>query len=65
MEKIKAIWRAMQSFAHSHEKIFHHAHNTTHLAYFSMVAAHGPYHWAAAVLLILGILSWILHVEAE
>lgn len=65
MEKIKQKWHAAQAWVHKHEKVFHHAHNVTHLSYFSMVATHGPYHWAAAVLLILGIVGWVLHVEVE
>jgi hypothetical protein len=62
MDKIKNIWHHIQDYVHRHEKAFHRTHNVTHLSYFAMVATHSAYHWAAAALLILGIISWALHI---
>lgn len=60
--RLKASWTAVQAYVQKHEKLFHRTHNVTHLSYFTMVATHGPYHYAALALLILGIISWALHL---
>lgn len=60
--RLRAAWNSVQAYVHVHEVLFHRTHNITHLSYFTMVAAHGPYHYAALALLILGIISWALHL---
>jgi hypothetical protein len=65
MGKIKLLWSRVQHCVHSHEKAFHRTHSVTHLSYFAMVATHSAYHWAAAALLILGIIGWVLHLGEE
>ncbi len=56
-------WKEAQDFAHRHHEACHRAHHGTHLAYFYMVASHGPYHIAAMALLILGDVFWLFKLE--
>jgi hypothetical protein len=56
-------WAACQNFAHIHHMAFKRTHHATHLAYFSMVASHGPYHIAALALLVMGIAFWLVKLE--
>jgi len=60
---IKDRWEQCQHFAHNHHMAFKRTHHATHLAYFSMVASHGPYHIAALALLVMGIVFWLVRLE--
>ncbi len=57
-------FRKCREAIQAHATAWKHAHNATHLAYFATVASHGPYHYAALALLVLGIVFWLAHVEA-
>lgn len=55
--------KKLRCYAIRNSHKFHRTHNFLHLMYFSFVAVGGPYDWAAAALLIVGVASWILHLE--
>lgn len=58
-------WDAISSFAHRHHIACKRLHHGTHLCYFFMVGMHGPYHYAALALLVLGIAMWVVKLEVE
>lgn len=59
-----ARWLAsIREHAHRHHRAYHVAHNSTHVSYLTLVATHGPYSYAAAALLVIVVLGWLLHME--
>lgn len=60
--QLRTIWCQWRNHVHHYERQFQHLNHLTHLSYFGMVMTHGPYHWAAGVLLFLGILGFLLHL---
>lgn len=62
MVNLKQVWQTWTAHVHHYERQWHHLNHITHLSYFGMVMTHGPYHWAAGLLLVLGILGFLLHL---
>lgn len=62
MKRLKLLWCDLCAHVRKYERQFHHLNHLTHLSYFGMVMTHGPYHWAAAILLFLGILGFLMHL---
>jgi hypothetical protein len=56
-------WKKLEVYVHSHQKRYHQAHGLLHASYFTMVFTHGPYNLAAAGMLVLIIIGWLLHLE--
>jgi hypothetical protein len=62
---VKKHIKKMEEFCHRHHIACKRLHHGTHMAYFGLVAVHGPYHMAAFVLLVLGLLFWLVKLEIE
>ncbi len=63
MQRLTALWQTASIHAHKHHRVYHRAHEGTHVAYLAMVAMHGPYNYAAAAMLIVLAIGWLLHLE--
>lgn len=62
-QKLPAWWGNLQKHAHSHHKAYHICHHTTHVSYLALVASHGPYSIAAAAMLFVLVVGYILKLE--
>lgn len=60
---MRALFKRLRCHVQRHSDAWKHAHNATHLCYFGLVATHGPYHYAALALLVLGLAFYITRLE--
>ena len=58
---LKRLHKLVLRYAHA----FHAVEHATHLTYFGLVFMHGPYHWAAGALLLLGVLAVVLRLGLD
>lgn len=60
---LKNKWKELQAWAHCHKIACKRVHHGTHLCYFFLVGMHGPYHYAALALLVVGLALLIVDIE--
>lgn len=53
----------MEEWCHLHRVAVKRLHGGVHLSYFALVMSHGPYHWPAAILFVIGLVAMMLHLE--
>lgn len=58
----KSIKR-LQDYALRHHIAIKRAHSVSHLSYLTLVMTHGPYDIAAAVVLLITVVAYALHLE--
>lgn len=60
---IKEYWCRSRAHARKYHKVYHRTHACCHLSYLGLVAAHGPYGYAAGAMFVLIIAGYVFSLE--